>query len=238
MIPTPPCSNTYAGSSPSVSPPPSPPSHDGTMIHGSIHSYQGSSNNKRKRLYQCSYCEKSFTKPSALQPHIYTHTGEKPFVCHLWVAWIRLIGDQITYSHCSLALDAIEVLLLSVIYDDILKCMSQKQTIQQGCLHKNGWCGFIAWQRYHKKWTKTLMMHHPFPIFLMLSNSNPLTAPILPLLQSQLQLLLCLSLVLPLLYHPFLPLHITIIIIIISNHHLSLPRIPHFLHHHYQLALL
>ncbi|CDH52397.1 predicted protein [Lichtheimia corymbifera JMRC:FSU:9682] len=81
MIPTPPCSNTYAGSSPSVSPPPSPPSHDGNMLHGSIHSYQGS-NNKRKRLYQCSYCEKSFTKPSALQPHIYTHTGEKPFVCH------------------------------------------------------------------------------------------------------------------------------------------------------------
>lgn len=71
------------GSSPSVSPPPSPSSHEGhTVIHGSIHSsYQGT-NNKRKRLYRCSYCEKSFTKPSALQPHIYTHTGEKPFVCH------------------------------------------------------------------------------------------------------------------------------------------------------------
>ncbi|KAI7882218.1 hypothetical protein K492DRAFT_113838, partial [Lichtheimia hyalospora FSU 10163] len=40
------------------------------------------SNNRRRRLYRCSYCEKSFTKPSALQPHIYTHTGEKPFVCH------------------------------------------------------------------------------------------------------------------------------------------------------------
>lgn len=66
-------------------------------------------------------------------------------ICELLLPWERLIGDQITYSYyCSLALDAIEVLLLLVIYDDILRCMSQKQTTQHGCLHKNGLCGFIA----------------------------------------------------------------------------------------------
>ncbi|KAG1091586.1 hypothetical protein G6F42_019398 [Rhizopus arrhizus] len=36
---------------------------------------------KPKKQYQCPQCLKSFTRPSALQTHSYTHTAEKPFQC-------------------------------------------------------------------------------------------------------------------------------------------------------------
>ncbi|KAK4510644.1 uncharacterized protein ATC70_005076 [Mucor velutinosus] len=36
---------------------------------------------KPKKQYQCPKCLKSFTRPSALQTHSYTHTAEKPFQC-------------------------------------------------------------------------------------------------------------------------------------------------------------
>ncbi|KAI8056482.1 hypothetical protein BDF21DRAFT_430911 [Thamnidium elegans] len=32
--------------------------------------------------YHCQYCRKSFSRPSSLRIHIYSHTGEKPFKCH------------------------------------------------------------------------------------------------------------------------------------------------------------
>ncbi|ORX58300.1 hypothetical protein DM01DRAFT_1283722 [Hesseltinella vesiculosa] len=31
--------------------------------------------------YKCPTCQKQFNRPSALQTHSYTHTGEKPFEC-------------------------------------------------------------------------------------------------------------------------------------------------------------
>ena len=43
------------------------------------------SNKVIKKPYQCPHCFKCFPKPSALTPHIYTHTGEKPFQCHMYV---------------------------------------------------------------------------------------------------------------------------------------------------------
>ncbi|KAI8983710.1 hypothetical protein BDB01DRAFT_722449 [Pilobolus umbonatus] len=36
---------------------------------------------KSKKQYPCPYCNKNFTRPSALKTHEYTHTEEKPFEC-------------------------------------------------------------------------------------------------------------------------------------------------------------
>ncbi|KAG1143584.1 hypothetical protein G6F37_002040 [Rhizopus arrhizus] len=35
------------------------------------------------KLYYCSECSKTFSRPSALQTHSYTHTGEKPHACDI-----------------------------------------------------------------------------------------------------------------------------------------------------------
>jgi len=36
-----------------------------------------------RKQYDCHLCSKFFTRPSALQTHIYTHTGEKPHGCDM-----------------------------------------------------------------------------------------------------------------------------------------------------------
>jgi uncharacterized Zn-finger protein len=41
----------------------------------------GVDSNGRPNRYQCSYCQKAFSRPSSLRIHTYTHTGERPFVC-------------------------------------------------------------------------------------------------------------------------------------------------------------
>lgn len=38
-----------------------------------------SSNTQKK--HKCKVCDKRFTRPSSLQTHMYSHTGEKPFAC-------------------------------------------------------------------------------------------------------------------------------------------------------------
>ena len=39
--------------------------------------------NNHRRTQQCSYCMKSFDRPSLLIRHIRTHTGEKPYICDI-----------------------------------------------------------------------------------------------------------------------------------------------------------
>ncbi|KAI8067187.1 hypothetical protein BC940DRAFT_239426 [Gongronella butleri] len=36
---------------------------------------------KSSRQYPCLHCNKVFSRPSSLQSHVYTHTGEKPYRC-------------------------------------------------------------------------------------------------------------------------------------------------------------
>ena len=40
-----------------------------------------SSNTQKK--HKCKVCEKRFTRPTSLQTHMYSHTGEKPFACEV-----------------------------------------------------------------------------------------------------------------------------------------------------------
>ncbi|OMJ21341.1 Zinc finger protein [Smittium culicis] len=44
-------------------------------------SSQKCANEKTVQRYNCKYCSKSFTRPSSLTIHTYTHTGEKPHEC-------------------------------------------------------------------------------------------------------------------------------------------------------------
>merc|ERR1712000_787314 len=34
-----------------------------------------------QKKHKCKVCDKRFTRPSSLQTHMYSHTGEKPFAC-------------------------------------------------------------------------------------------------------------------------------------------------------------
>jgi hypothetical protein len=36
-----------------------------------------------QKKHKCKVCDKRFTRPSSLQTHMYSHTGEKPFACNV-----------------------------------------------------------------------------------------------------------------------------------------------------------
>ncbi|CAK7225501.1 hypothetical protein SBRCBS47491_005909 [Sporothrix bragantina] len=56
-----------------------------SSVPPSAHSMMGQFNSKvtstAQKKHKCKVCEKRFTRPSSLQTHMYSHTGEKPFAC-------------------------------------------------------------------------------------------------------------------------------------------------------------
>ncbi|KAF2178705.1 hypothetical protein K469DRAFT_486990, partial [Zopfia rhizophila CBS 207.26] len=57
----------------------------GMNIHLAPQSMMGQFSSKlsssSQKKHRCKVCDKRFTRPSSLQTHMYSHTGEKPFPC-------------------------------------------------------------------------------------------------------------------------------------------------------------
>ncbi|KAF2674792.1 C2H2 finger domain-containing protein FlbC [Microthyrium microscopicum] len=62
-----------------------PPSTLGNSIPPAPSSMMGQFSSKvstsSQKKHKCKVCDKRFTRPSSLQTHMYSHTGEKPFAC-------------------------------------------------------------------------------------------------------------------------------------------------------------
>jgi len=45
--------------------------------------FSSKTNSSSQKKHKCKICDKRFTRPSSLQTHMYSHTGEKPFACEV-----------------------------------------------------------------------------------------------------------------------------------------------------------
>nr|QEQ42964.1 FlbC [Purpureocillium lavendulum] len=66
---------------------PRPPGLMGSQIPPAPQSMMGQFSSKvsssTQKKHKCKVCDKRFTRPSSLQTHMYSHTGEKPFACEV-----------------------------------------------------------------------------------------------------------------------------------------------------------
>ncbi|CAO3611313.1 unnamed protein product [Mucor fragilis] len=60
----------------------SPPSSSSLPASASASTTTAKNSSAVNHRYHCHHCRKSFSRPSSLRIHIYSHTGEKPFKCH------------------------------------------------------------------------------------------------------------------------------------------------------------